>query len=501
MHRQSPAIAPVEMTATANNAAAPNHTESDVYPVSFDSDALTTQAPARLLEAPLEEIQPKPLSMQDVLTAVQSSYPLLTSAYLGRDVALGENVTAWGDFDVKLKGESVSKPENYYKNYHNKLSVEKPLMAGGYLYGGYRVGRGYFPPWYGDEETNDGGEFAAGVGVPLLKGRAIDQRRSELFQAELERRRVEPEIRVQVIEFCRVASIYYWDWVAAGMSRRAQQDLLSLAEQRVQSIQKRIELGDLKQITRITNEQLIASRETKLIEAERKLQSAAIKLSLFFRDPIGEPLLPHDSLLPGDFPPPHLPSVEELDAAPSAAIAASPMLAELEWKARQLRIELDYAENSILPKLDAQLYASKDVGGPANVDRTKSPFELELGLYGEVPLQRRAALGKITSTEAKLQQLNAKRQFTTDKTVATVQDAISALQNAKERIYRAEQNVSLAEEALALARIQFNAGDIDVVELNIFEQSATDAQLTDISSKADFFKAVADYRAALNITP
>ncbi len=475
---------------------------SEFQYVSYDEELPgRANTPSNLELVPLEEIQPSPLNMQDVLTAVQASYPLLRSAYLSRAVAAGQNTSAWGEFDLKLKGSSISRPEGFYETYRQAVSMEKPLFSGGYLYSGYRLGEGNFPPWYGERQTNGGGEFAAGVGIPLLKGRAIDKRRAELFKAELEQQRVEPEIRAQLIEFSRVASIYYWDWVAAGQARDAQKGLLTLAQQRVQNIQKRIELGDLKPITRINNEQLIASRETKVIESERKLQSAAIKLSLFFRDPAGEPLLPHESLLPDGFPAQELPTTEALADASDTAIAASPLLAELDWQIRQNRVDLQQAENSVLPKLDAQLYASKDIGDPTSSKGDKTPFELELGLFGEVPLQRREAFGKITSTQAKLQQLSAKRQFTADKTIAAVQDAVSALINAKERIARAEQNVSLADEALKLARIQFDAGDIDLVELNIYEQATTDARIIEISAKADFFKAMADYRAALNVTP
>ncbi|WP_158545466.1 TolC family protein [Bremerella cremea] len=491
---------------------ATNPQPADYEMVSFDEDLPQLNEQGAPLESapleavpqqatPLEEVKPKPLSMQDVIKAVEASYPLLSSAYLSREVAAGENVTAMGAFDLKLKGSSISRPEGFYEYYRQGVSMEQPLFSGGYLYGGYRLGEGNFPVWYGGQQTNGGGEFATGVGMPLLKDRAIDQRRAELFKSELERQRVEPEIRAQLIEFTKIASIYYWDWVAAGQARDAERGLLALALQRVQNIQRRIELGDMKAITRITNEQLIAARETKVIEAERKLQSAAIKLSLFFRNPEGEPLLPHESLLPGHFPPQLLPSEQDLQDAPATAIAASPLLADIDWKIRQTRIDLEQAENSVLPKLDAQLYASKDVGDPTSPKGDKTPFELELGLFGEVPLQRRAAFGKITSTQGKLQQLSLKRQFTAEKTVATVQDAISALLNAKQRIIRAEQNVALADEAMKLARIQFNEGDIDLVELNIYEQSATNARLIDIASKADFLKAIADYRAALNITP
>jgi len=47
----------------------------------------------------------------------------------------------------------------------------------------------------------------------------------------------------------------------------------------------------LEGIARIDNQRLIALRETKVIDAERKLQMAAIKLSLFLRTPDGQPLV------------------------------------------------------------------------------------------------------------------------------------------------------------------------------------------------------------------
>lgn len=132
---------------------------------------------------------------------------------------------------------------------------------------------------------------------------------------------------------------------------------------------------------------------------------------------------------------------------------------------------------------------------------TKTPFELEAGLYGEVPLQRRAARGKIAASDGKLAQIGAKRQFVVEKTRAAVQDAISALLAARDRIERAETNARLAAESLELGRLQFDAGNINLIELNIYEQATTDAQLLLIAARADFFRALADYRAAMAFDP
>ena len=88
-----------------------------------------------------------------------------------------------------------------------------------------------------------------------------------------------------------------------------------------------------------------------------------------------------------------------------------------------------------------------------------------------------------------------------NKVTAEVQDAVSALQASEARIGRARTNLQLAEEALQLARGQFDAGDIDLVELNIYEQATLDARFLLIDAEADYFIALADYRAALGSDP
>jgi outer membrane protein TolC len=252
---------------------------------------------------------------------------------------------------------------------------------------------------------------------------------------------------------------------------------------------------------RINNQQLIASRETKVIEAERKLEQAAIKLSLFLRTPDGEPLVPDESRLPATFPLRESPDRTQLQADVATAIAASPELLALGLLDEQVRVELAHAENTILPKLDALILASKDVGFPTSSLRNKMPFELEAGLVGELPYQRRQARGKILAAQGKLAQIQAKRQFTINKITAGVQDAFSALEAAAERIDRAQTNLRLARETLDLGRLQFDEGDIDLIALNILENSVTDAQLLLISAQADFLTSLADYRAVLSLDP
>lgn len=477
----------------------------EVAPASHLEEAVDLQLLPEPLVLPMTEAEllltPSQLELTEVLISVQRSYPKVLNAMLERQIADGKQTSAAGEFDLQVKGFGIAAPMGYYKTYRNGVSLEQPLYSGGYAYGGYKIGDGNFEPWYGERETNEGGEFALGFGTPLLKGRAIDKRREALLISDVARQAVEPAIQAQVLEVVRLASINYWYWVASGQAVDAQRALLELAQKRVNQIEERVKAGDLPQIVRLNNDQLIAAREAKVIQAERKLQQAAIKLSLYLRSGDGEPIIPAESQLPRSFPASSLPDDEKLASDIAQAVAASPELRELNMQTRQLRIELAQAENMLLPKLDANILAKKDVGAAASPKGDKTPFQLEAGLYGEIPLQRREARGKIESVQGKLMQTEIKRQFAVNQVTAAVQDAVSALQASAQRINRANTNVRLAAQTLDLGREQFNAGDIDLISLNIYEQSTTDARFLLIEAQADYFAAMADYRAALSLTP
>jgi outer membrane protein TolC len=509
--------------------------DSHIAPVSFDSPLTTAVSSAEAaLPVPQDIVAPVPSNPQDlqatgnassespfleeipaprgvdrnqilqldqVVESVHQSYPLLRIAFLERGIADGNQLAAWGEFDTGVKIFGIETPQGYYENYRQGVVVTQPTYQGGYVFGGYKIGRGDFQPWFKDRQTNDGGEFALGAGVPLLKDRAIDKRRSELFQAEISRQAVEPAIQTELLDYVRVASQIYWSWVASGQVVDARRELLRLARARVDQISARVAAGDLGEIARINNEQLIAARETKLIESERKLQMVAIKLSLFYRTPQGNPVVPGTRQLPPQFP--HhaeLPD-QQVTRDIDQALATRPELVELELQFQKTTVALQQAENQLLPKLDALVMASKDVGASAERIDNKGPLELEAGLYGEVPLQRREAKGKIETTRAKLAQIRAKREFAANKITAEVQDAVSALRAAEARTNRAGINLQLADETLDMARAQFDEGDIDLVELNIYEQAVLDGRILLIEAQVDYFIARADYYAALGIDP
>lgn len=480
---------------TAADASASPFPQSDfaVQPVAY-------QEPLQSASGETLMIPGEPLDLNNVLASIVDSYPAIASVIQQRRLAMGQRVGAAGAFDTKLSAGAYEEPIGFYENFRHELGVYQPMYGGGQAFAGYRVGRGLFEPWYQERVTDESGEFKAGFEIPLLQDNTIDRRRADLWQARIEVLAAEPAIQQEVIASCRAGAVAYWEWVAAGNNARIAAQLLALAETRRDGIQRLIDEGEQAAINMVDNQRSIASRRAKLLDAERKLQQTAIKLSLFFRDSQGRPIIPSTSELPPLFPEISNDWQNE-GASIGMAIDQRPELRALDFERRQLNIELAQAVNLYRADLDLGLAASQDVGSLASSKGDKDELEVELGVLYSLPLQRRKALGKQQELQAKLTQNTIKTQFMQDKITTEVQAALVALETAVLVIEQAEESARLALQMEEAERAKFMAGETDLLTVNLREQAAADAQNELVNARLAYFQAQADYLAALGEVP
>lgn len=439
----------------------------------------------------------QPLQLNTVVQSIYASYPLLQIAIYGRNIAAGEQLSAEGAWDLKLKADANNAPVGFYKTYRNGVGFEQPTMWGGEIFGGYKLGDGNFEPWYGNRETNEGGEFRGGITVPLWQNRKIDERRATLWKSMYGVSAVEPIIQSQIIEFTRAGTHAYWDWVAEGSKLRFARELLELAQQRDDQIEGQVKAGARPEADLADNRRLIVSREIKLIEAERKLQTMAVKLSLFLRTFDGQPLVPTEQQLPLAFPTATPIEANKIPMDVAEAIARRPELTELDFQYRFAQIDLQQAQNLTQPELDATMWSAQDVGAAASKKGDKTPFQAEAGLAFSVPLQRRKALGKIAAVEGKLVQIATKRQFAENKISTEVQNAVITIDAAFRSLDKARESVTLNEQMERFEATKLEKGDSDLLRLNLRESATFDARITEIEAQLHYFESQADYRAAL----
>jgi outer membrane protein TolC len=463
---------------------------------SGDSASSSASAAADMNSAPPSPATIGKLQLQEVIDSVQRAYPEIEIAIGEIETARGKVLASWGEFDSVFTGHSISQPLGFYQTYRNGIGLERPLYGGGSVYSTFRIGDGNFEPWYGERETNEGGEVKAGFSLPFLKDRNIDARRAKLLSADAMRREVGADVEARLLQFQRFATQAYWDWVTAGQAVEIQQRLFDIADLRIGQIQERIKAGDLAEISRLNNDQLAAKRAASLRKAVRSFEKTAFKLSMFYRDINGNPLLALMSEVPSGFPVSIPVTVEEIEADVAGAIAVRPEVAALKAAREATCIDARYAQNLMLPKLDMEGFAGQDLGGETSSLGDKTPFQLQLGIFAEVPIQRREGLGKLQSARGKLTQIDAKLQFVKDKIQAEIQDAASALNAAHDLIIQSKIAVNASKEALEAAKLRFEDGDIDLVVLNIFETSVADAELLLLESQFKYFLFRAIYETA-----
>lgn len=441
------------------------------------------------------------VELATVVNAAVRYYPSIQETLALRELASGDQLAAMGQFDYKLKAMSLTMPLGFYENHRTGLSAEQPLWSGGSVYGGYRLGRGDIQPWYQERLTNEGGEFAVGMDIPLIKNRTIDDRRAELLKAEQDVLAVEPLIRQQSLDIALLATEAYWSWLAASAKRQIQQDLLQIALLRKSQIERSIELGDRPAVASIDNLRLIATRQTAVINAQRRVESSAIKLSLFYRDDAGSPVLLSAAPVADNFPQFQVRTLNAFDADAEFARQNRPELQFLANQAERLRIELEQAGNIGLPELNLVFDAAQDVGAPSSAKRDKSPLELETGVVGFwEPLQRKM-LGKQQAVRGKITQLRFKRQLVGDKITAELRDARSALNAAARKYEQTRANAELARQTAENFRTSFQEGDVDLIIVNLYEEAEAAAKSDVIDSQAEYLIALAHYSVAQGELP
>ncbi|MCA9129647.1 MAG: TolC family protein [Planctomycetales bacterium] len=472
-------------------------------PLELNESASNTPEPVvgEPLDDTLDVSQSDKLGLSDVVASVYRFYPEVLAAQQESTRAGGELTAAYGAFDTKLYGETLSEPTGFYRNYRNGIGVARQTWWGGYLSAGYRVGRGSFQPWYKERQTNSGGEFKISWYQPLLQGRAIDANRVAVFQAAIDRRTAEPQVLQSILGASSQAAMLYWDWVASGAALNAQTELLSIAETRQRQFEAGVKAGQLAEIDLILNQQLVAERKGKAFEAEQKFRNSSFKLSVFLRDGAGEKLVPADEWLPAHFPNLPLPEFGELQNDIARALLSRPEPTLLALEIQSIQQERRLASNYTLPSVDVLAEASQDLGIPSSSLNDKGQFELLLGLQASVPVQRRKARGKIQSSSAKIVQLTEKLRLQRDKIGVEVQTARTALQFAEKVKQQAQASQLAANETLTRYRFAFERGKIDLIYLNLLEVKAYETQIKLIDTRRDWFSALVQLQSALGLDP
>lgn len=284
----------------------------------------------------------------------------------------------------------------------------------------------------------------------------------------------------------------YQTWVAAGLRLRAYRDLLDFAERRRSAIARLITLGARPDILLVENDQNLVRRRALTVRAEQDLATAANALSLYLRDDAGAPLQVSPDRLPSDS-----------DALAGLAVEGNRgvSLQRPDYRAILTRIDqstarLMLAENDLSPRLDLRGEVGKDFGAVGLGGPSRTPLDAVVGFRFSVPLQNRAAKGRVAEARAEIDALTQRGRFLRDQ-IAVEVDGIVIAVSATERLASiAEEEQRLAERLAAAERRRFDLGSGDFFLVNQREETATDARVRLIDAQARIAAARAELAAA-----
>ena len=439
----------------------------------------------------------QPLEVDQVLESVRQQYPPLLAAWIQQDVANGKARKAEGAFDPTISATLNIKLRDYYDGNHGEILIEQPTRnLGGSIFAGYRISDGFFPDYERKIRTAPGGEAILGFKQPLLRNRGFDQRRATLAQAELDQELTKPYILKQHLDFLRSARITYFTWLAAGKRLQVAEQVLEIARERDVSIGEKVKEGALAPILQIDNHRLVVSREIAVLNAQRKFEGASIGLSLFYRDlTTGQTILPTREELPSDFP--AILNIDTLDLVSDRgrAVFRRPEVRQLELFVAKTDVDRRLALNNLKPNLDFSLEINQALSGdvPSDIE----PLEIRALVGFSVPIGRNEAKGRIQAAEATLAQLEQEKGFARERIYADVDDSHVAVKTAFQALDRNLLNVQLSEELERAEAEKFRQGASDLLALQIREQATFEARQLEVDARFNYFKALADYHAAV----
>ncbi|NDC80711.1 MAG: TolC family protein [Verrucomicrobia bacterium] len=441
----------------------------------------------------------KPLLLPEVLASVKKQYPPFLAALIDQDIAKGRIRQALGSFDLNLNSggaKSLAGPNDGAAGY---AILDQPFpFWGGNVYGGYTsyadyylLSSGYLPNYNKNNSLgNSEGVGLVGLRIPLLRDGAIDERRAKLWQAKIDQELADPVILRQYLDFIRAATISYYTWLASGHRLALTEELLRIAQVRDSAIAEQVKLGAAAPIVQVNNQQMVVSREIAMVVAKRRFQASAIELSLFFRTPeSAQPIIAARARLPKSFPP--QPPLEEsrMTTDLATAVIQRPEIRRIELLLKKADIDHRLAKNNLLPNLDVGLLAAQ----PAFYGQT----ELEGLVQLKIPLQQREAEGRVDVADSTISRLNLEKQFTRDRIIADVRDAFVAVDAAFLALKKTQRNIDLARQLQSAEQERLKLGATDLLNLQIREQFTFDAEVLGVEAQADYFRAQANYDAAI----
>lgn len=452
------------------------------------------------------------LTPDRMVQQVRLHHPKLRAATLLTQLAEAKVLEKEGAFDPQLflgsdflRYNSPTDPGKAKNAGDLYAAVQIQDVNGMKLLSGVRRNRGFVKS--PDSLTGEVGEFFVEFKMPLLRGLGINEKQTALEQARVGRQMALSQVRAVQLDVLLAAYVAYWDWCAAATELRLMTRAVQLAEERRKQVATRVAAGDLARIDEVEARQEVQRRNESLQKAQRSVEKALFKLSLYLWNSAGQAEAMPDAqqaplLLPKDLAARLVPwDADDAVAAPDLDGAA---VGQAEVEALQRRpeltlirfekdiVELDrrLAENDRLPALDLTLGPGLDTGGQS------VGLTYKAGIQLTIPLATRGPDGRLQAARLYTDKLEIDQVLEVQRILAEVRDAGSLVLRSQDRRVPALESLRLALELEEAERTKFGFGDSTLFLVNQRERATLTEALKIVEIWADGLKGRALLEAA-----
>lgn len=470
--------------------ASPIHAQERTLPAPIYLQEFTPEKPVSRTSQSREAGR---LTLQGFVQSIDSNFPKLLSADAERRLAIAKLLEKAGAFDPVvthiseyLRVQDIFTPGKAKDAIHNESRVDLLTRSGMKVFAGMRLNpndtKTPFVP------TGSSGEYFAGVVMPLLRGRGINEKSTAEKQAKLSQPLAQQLYLTARMEILMKAAGVYWEWLGSKSRLLVSNDLLSIAEQRVNQIRERAQSGDAPALEVVEAEQEVERRKANVVKAQRDLQKTSIQMSVFlWRQNLTPDTVPEISAMPELAPLPQKVSDEVRLSARKVAILQRPELKRIAAERRIGLAELELAKNQLLPVMDAFGLQGVDTGkngiGPV----------VKGGVNLSVPLRQRTARGLILAAETKLQKLNFDEAAERQRITAEIDDVVSAINTSFDKFAAVDAEVRKAQYVESGEKLRFAAGDSTLFLVNQRERATAEARVRLIDVHVEYLQALSAF--------
>ena len=411
--------------------------------------------------------EPKPISLGELLQLAVRQAPSLQSARIDIAVAEAQITETFARHDWTVQAQGTGSEQHGFfsgltytsRAYGLTADVYRVLPTGGTI--DLHASSQYqssTSTMFGT--TKDWIDTVSGsITQPLLKGRG-----SELYDAperklSLVRDSAVLARRLAAINTMQTVISAYWDLVLAERQVAITRASLDLAHERLRVTEIGAKGGKIAEAEIPAVQQIIATREEDVLNGELAVLNASIAL----RRTVGMPIGPGEL---GLRVPTDLDTKDrgwQMQALLDRAFAASPELAQLSKQEQSSTIDIEVAENGLLPQLDAALSLGPLGQSPNFGDAAKDMVELkELQATGSLTFSRSLhqydVRGRVKELRTAREKIRVNAFDIRAQYAQGVARSVAGIELAKRRVVLSQRAIDLANENIRIETDRFNLG-------------------------------------------